>query len=247
MIKLFKSLIFISLLLTLSCSKHFVEQKTEPTHYSLKEYNENEAIKKALSKYKYKVDSATNSVIASTTDFVTKDGANCALGNFCCDALYFGAKKFYKSDSVDLVILNRGGLRINLPKGDIKIGTIFELMPFENELVLVTIKGEKLLEVLPALYDKPHPYYGMKVEINAKREIFATIKKAQIDKDKNYNIITSDYLAYGGDNFSFLKNPVEIKKSNLKIRDVFIDYCKYLTENKRQIIPYTDDRLQISK
>ncbi|MDX2174604.1 MAG: 5'-nucleotidase [Bacteroidota bacterium] len=247
MMKLYKCLIFILLLLTSSCSKHFVEQKTEPTHYSLKEYNENESVKKTLSIYKFKVDSATNSIIASTTDYITKDGANCALGNFCCDALYYGAKKFYKNDSVDLVILNRGGLRINLPKGDIKIGTIFELMPFENELVMVTIKGEKLLEVLPNLADKPHPFYGMKVEINAKREVFATVKKAQIDKTKNYNIITSDYLAYGGDNFSFLKNPVEMKKSNLKIRDVFIDYCIYLTENKRQIIPYTDDRLQISK
>lgn len=247
MAKTYRFLIFISLLLNLSCSKHFVEQKTEPTHYSLKGHNDNELVKKTLLIYKNKVDSATNSIIATTTDFVTKDGANCALGNFCCDALYFGAKKFYKNDSVDLVILNRGGLRINLPKGDIKIGTIFELMPFENELVMVTIKGEKLLEVLPSLADKPHPFYGMKVEINAKREVFATLKKTQIDKAKNYNIITSDYLAYGGDNFSFLKNPVEMKKSNLKIRDVFIDYCNYLSENKRPIIPYTDDRLQISK
>ena len=239
--------LFFILLLTFSCSKHFTPQKNEAKHYSLKEYNDNEASKKILLIYKQKVDSATNTVIASTTDFVTKDGANCPLGNFCCDALYYGARKFYKSDSIDLVILNRGGLRINLPKGDIKIGTIFELMPFENELVMVTIKGEKLLEVLPTLYDKPHPFYGMKVEINAKREIFVTVKKTQIDKEKNYNIITSDYLANGGDGFAFLKNPVEIKKSNLKIRDVFIDYCNYLTENKKQIIPYTDDRLQISK
>ncbi len=247
MIKLTKFFIYILMLLTLSCSKHFQPQKNEATHYSLKESNENIIIQKALSSYKFKVDSATNSVIASTIDFVTKDGANCALGNFCCDALYFSAKFFYKNDSIDLVILNRGGLRINLPKGNIKIGTIFELMPFENELVLVTIKGEKLLEVLPLLADKPHPFYGMKVEINTKKEIFASIKNVQIEKDKNYNIITSDYLAYGGDNFVFLKNPVEIKKSNLKIRDVFISYCNFLTENKRQIIPYTDDRLQISK
>ena len=136
-------------------------------------------------------------VIASTTNFVTKDGANCALGNFCCDALYFGAKNFYKNDSIDIVILNRGGLRINLPKGDIKIGTIFELMPFENELALVTITGDKLLEVLPALADKPHPFLGMKVEINAKKEVTATINNLPINKTKNYNIITSDYLANG--------------------------------------------------
>jgi 2',3'-cyclic-nucleotide 2'-phosphodiesterase (5'-nucleotidase family) len=134
-----------------------------------------------------------------------------------------------------------------LPKGDIKIGTIFELMPFENELVLVTIKGEKLLEALPTLHNNPHPFYGMKVVFKDNRVVLATINNNQIDKTKNYNIITSDFLAYGGDNFLFLKNPVELKKSNLKIRDVFIDYCNYLTQNKQQIIPYTDDRLHISK
>ncbi len=222
-------------------------QKNETAHYSLKEYNDNDLITNRLSVYKFKVDSATNTVIASSTDFVTKDGANCALGNFCCDALYFGAKNFFKNDSVDLVILNRGGLRINLPKGDIKVGTIFELMPFENELVLVTIKGEKLWEVLPSLADKPHPFLGMKVNINSKKEVSATVKNLPIEKDRNYTIVTSDYLAYGGDGFAFLKNPVDLKKSNLKIRDVFINYCKFLTDNKKQIIPYTDERLQISK
>ncbi len=245
--KIYHNFIFLLIVFALSCSKHFAPQKNEAKHYSLKEYNDNESSKKILASYKYKVDSATNTIIAYTTNFVTKDGANCALGNFCCDALYYGSTNYYKNDSIDLVILNRGGLRINLPKGDIKVGTIFELMPFENEMVLVTIKGEKLLEVLPALADKPHPFFGMKVEINAKKEILATIKNIQIEKTKNYNIITSDYLAYGGDGFVFLKNPVNIKKSTLKIRDVFISYCKFLTENKKQIIPYTDDRLQISK
>lgn len=247
MIKQYKLLIIFCLLFFLSCSKHFVEQKTEPSHYLLKEYDDNKILKNTLTTYKNKIDSATNTVIASTTDFLTKDGANCTLGNFCCDALYYGAKKFFKTDSVDLVIINRGGLRINLPKGDIKIGTIFELMPFENELVLVTIKGEKLLEALPTLQNSPHPFYGMKVVFKDNRVVLATINNNQIDKTKNYNIITSDYLAYGGDNFLFLKNPVELKKSNLKIRDVFIDYCNYLTQNKQQIIPHTDDRLQFSK
>lgn len=247
MISPLKLLRFFTFFLLLSCSKHYVEQKKEFNHFPLKSISESANLTKTINPYKIKVDSATNSVIATSTDFVTKDGVNCALGNFCCDALLYGAKKVFASDSIDLVILNRGGLRINLPKGDIKVGTIFELMPFENEMVLVTIKGEKLLEVLPNLKDKPHPFWGMKVIINAQQQVVATINNEQISKTKNYNIITSDYLAYGGDNFLFLKNPVELKKANLKIRDVFIDYCKYLTNAKKQIIPYTDDRLQISK
>ena len=143
--------------------------------------------------------------------------------------------------------MNRGGLRVNLPKGEIKVLNIFELMPFENELVLVKISGEKLFDCINYLAEKKHPYLGLQLKIENGNIKEAKIKNDEIDKSKTYTIITSDYLASGGDNFVFLKEPIELKKSNLKIRDAIIEYCIYLSENKKQIIPYTDGRFQISK
>ena len=145
------------------------------------------------------------------------------------------------------VFIYRGGLRVNLPKGDIKVVNIFELMPFDNDLILVKIKGEKLLEGVQTIIEKKHSFSGLKIRVENDILMEATINYSLIDKEKIYTIVTSDYLANGGDNFLFLKDPVGFEKSKLKIREAIINYCIFLTENKKQIVPYTDGRLQISK
>ena len=230
-----------------SCSKTYLKQKEDFTHHSLKENSENENAKITIAEYKVKVDNETNKTIAFSTDALLKDKEESTLGNFVCDALNFSAKQEFKNSNIDIVIMNRGGLRVNLPKGEIKVLNIFELMPFENELILVTISGEKLLEGLQTIVDKRHSFLGLQLKVENSKLLEATINKASIDKTKTYNIITSDYLASGGDNFNFFKDPTSTQKSNLKIRDAIINYCTYLTENKKQIIPYTDGRFQLSK
>ena len=235
----------IALILT-SCSKDYLKQKENFTHYSLKENSENKKVQTSISNYKLKVDTETEKTIATSVDALLKDGNESTLGNFVCDALAYSGKKEFKNAPIDLVLMNRGGLRINLPKGAIKVITIFELMPFENELVLVKISGEKLLEGLQTIIEKKHAFLGMHLKVENSKIVEATINQLAIEKNKNYSILTSDYLANGGDNFVFLKNPLTIEKCNLKIRDAIINYCTFLTDNKQQIIPYTDGRFQLS-
>lgn len=235
----------IALVLT-SCTTNYVKQKENFTHYSLKENSENKTVQTTISNYKLKVDAETEKIIATSTDAVLKDGNESTLGNFVCDAMVYSSKKEFKNTTIDLVLMNRGGLRINLPKGSIKVITIFELMPFENELVLVEITGEKLLEGLQTIIEKKHAFLGMHLKVENSKITEATINQLAIEKNKNYTILTSDYLANGGDNFVFLKNPLTLEKCNLKIRDAIINYCTFLTENKQQIIPYTDGRFQLS-
>ena len=74
-----------------------------------------------------------------------------------------------------------------------------------------------------------------------------TLNNIPIHQDTVYTILTSDYLANGGDNFSFLKNSIELKFLNLKIRDALIEYCKLLTSQNKTLKPYTDDRFSLSK
>ncbi|MBA2612796.1 MAG: 5'-nucleotidase C-terminal domain-containing protein [Bacteroidetes bacterium] len=239
--------LFLSILIISSCSKNYLKQKADFTHYSLKQDPESENAKITIAEYKIKVDAETKKVIASSYDILIKDAEESPLGNFVCDALKYNGEKEFKNLPIDIVLFNRGGLRVNLPKGDIKIINIFELMPFENELILVKISGEKLTEALQTLLEKRHPFLGLKIKAQNNTLVETTINGSFIDKTKIYTVVTSDYLANGGDNFLFLKAPVAIEKSSLKIRDALINYCNYLTENKKQIIPYTDGRLQISK
>lgn len=239
--------LFLSVLLSASCSKHYLKQKESFSHYSLKQNSESQIANVTIAEYKAKVDKQTEKIIAASTDVITKDGDENTLGNFVCDALKYSGEKEFKNLPIDIVMVNRGGLRTNLPKGDIKVVNIFELMPFENDLILVKIKGEKLLEGIKIIIEKKHSFLGLKIKVENNELTEATINGSLIDKEKTYTIVTSDYLANGGDNFIFLKDPLETEKSNLKIREAIINYCIFLTENKKQIVAYTDGRLQISK
>jgi 2',3'-cyclic-nucleotide 2'-phosphodiesterase (5'-nucleotidase family) len=235
-----------SLQLLASCGKHYTKQSQESCHTSLKENDENKATKTIVDSYKIKVESETNKVIALSDDAILKDGLESPLGNFVCDALMYNAWLEFKNSNPDVALVNRGGMRINLPKGDIKVSTIFELMPFENELVCVTISGKNLYNGITTILEKKHPFKGLKIDADKANKFTADLNGVPIDTLKNYNIITSDYLASGGDNFNFLKNPVNIQKSNLKIRDAIINYCNHLTKNNITIKPYTDGRITIS-
>jgi 2',3'-cyclic-nucleotide 2'-phosphodiesterase (5'-nucleotidase family) len=239
--------LFLSVLFFSACTKTYLKQKEDFSHTSLKENSESENAKITIAEYKVKVNAETEKVIATSTETLLKDGEESTLGNFVCDALNYSGQQEFKNTPIDLVIINRGGLRVNLPKGDIKVINIFELMPFENELVLVKISGEKLLEGVQTIIQKKHCFLGLRLKAENNKLLEVTINKENIDKTKNYTVLTSDYLANGGDDFLFLKDPFTIQKSNLKIRDAIINYCNYLTENKKQIIPYKDGRFQFSK
>lgn len=238
-------ILFVSLFI--SCSRKYIKQKEDFSHYSLIGNAENIKLKKVVDEYKSKVDSATEKTIAISSEALMRENAQSTLGNFVCDALKYSAEKELKNSAIDLILLNRGGLRINLPKGEIKVSTIFELMPFDNELVLVTITGKKLNEGLATLLGKNHFYLGMKIKVDGVNDVKATISGNKIDTLLTYNIITSDFLANGGDRFTFLQNPLLLTQTHIKVRDAIIDYCNFLTHSGKQIIPYTDDRLEISK
>ena len=243
-----KILYFISFVFVLeSCSKIYIKQEQNFTHFNLKDVSSNQKVNAELINYKFKITEETEKIIAYSTAVLQKEGDETTLGNFVCDALMFAAKKEFVNIKPDAVLINRGGLRVNLPAGNIKIINVFELMPFENELVLITITGQKLLDGIASVIEKKHPFLGLVVKAENQKLIEAKINGEKIEPQKLYTIITSDYLAGGGDSFGFLKNPVVIEKSNLKIRDAIINYCIYLSENKKQLIPYTDGRLQISK
>ncbi len=202
-------------------------------------------INTSITPYKQKVDSITNSVIAYAEGVFNKEGDNYSLGNFSCDGIYYMATLHYKFP-INIVLLNKGGLRVNLPKGEIKTSNLFELMPFENELVLCKLKGKYLLEGSKILIDKKAAFYGMKINGDV-TNYKITLNNIPIHQDTVYTILTSDYLANGGDNFSFLKNSIELKFLNLKIRDALIEYCKLLTSQNKTLKPYTDDRFSLSK
>lgn len=207
------------------------------------------AITAIINPYKIGIDSVMNEVICISNKEMTKGRPESLLGNFVTDLCL---EQF--SDQVEICIMNNGGLRFPLPKGEVTIGDIYKLMPFENKLVVLELNGLELFSLIEYIYSREgEPFSGLKIYsrdscmILSNRNILyrngdnILISKpvtasscggeeevyidGRIDKTYKIRILTSDYLAYGGDKMSFFKGKDQ-HNLETKLRDTIISYCK---------------------
>ena len=130
-------------------------------------------------------------------------------------------QKVTETHKADFCLLNYGGIRASLPKGAIKRKDIYQLMPFENELVVVELADTDFYRVLDYLkISGGHPISNIKLAVNKDRITH------NLDLNKTIRILTSDYLANGGDKMSFFKDSVSHTKTGLKIRDILLLECE---------------------
>lgn len=175
-----------------------------------------------------------DSVLAYSADTYSKsDGDfNTAIGNFMADAVYSEANPIFKNrtgKNIDMVLLNHGGIRSILSKGNVTKRTAYEIMPFENSIVVVALKGAQIDSLVHYLSSKKraHPISKLKLTINENHNIVeAKIKGKGIESDKVYYVATNDYLYNGGDNMTFFKTNDSLYVLNYKIRNALIDHFK---------------------
>ena len=124
-------------------------------------------------------------------------------------------------------MLNHGGIRSVIPKGDVTARVAYEVMPFENSAIVVTLKGEQIQEMVNyiVLNKKAHPLAGMSFAIDKNNiAINILIQGIPLDKNSYYNVVTSDYLVNGGDNMTFFSKATAKYDLDYKLRNIIIDY-----------------------
>lgn len=198
-----------------------------------------------INPYKQQIDKEMNEVLISSPKAATKGQPEGELGNLVSDIVLAKANERSKQ-KVDMCMLNNGGLRSALPAGDITLGKVFELMPFENEMVVVTLEGQKVQEMLNyAASNGGMPLAGLTAEIKDTTAINIKIGGEAFDISKSYRVATSDYLAGGGDKMKFFKNPISLEVTKLKIRDAIIEYMREENKKGNKLNPHKDGRFSI--
>ena len=174
---------------------------------------------------------------------------NTAIGNLMADIVYSeGNKVFSKrtNKNIDAVLLNHGGIRATISKGNITTKTAFEVMPFENSIVVVALKGQQLDSMMDYLRHakRAHPVSGVELQMDKDFNITkALIQGKPIDKKKTYYLATNDYLYDGGDRMRFFKPNDSVYYLDYKIRNAMIDYFKKVDT----INPKIDNRFTQTK
>ncbi|SEG49075.1 5'-nucleotidase, C-terminal domain [Halpernia humi] len=225
-------LIVFSSLLLFSCRAKIGVAKvhTESNHIISSELKDDPAFDAVIAPYKKKLAATMNAVISHTKVDLTKNGENSNLGNLLADYTFEGAAEWAKKNNkpaVDAAVINIGGIRSTIGKGNILLRHVFEVMPFENEVVIMKLKGSDLQGLFDyyAKTQKNNPVSHLFIETEAGKITKESINGEKIDPSKDYYIATSDYLAFGGDNMVFFKKG-EMISTGIKLRDLFVEKFK---------------------
>jgi 2',3'-cyclic-nucleotide 2'-phosphodiesterase (5'-nucleotidase family) len=166
-----------------------------------------------------------------------------SLGNFMVDAMLYTARQKFGTP-VDAAFTNYGGIRINqLPRGPVTRGKIFELMPFDNLLVLQQVRGDVLQQFLDlTAASGGWPVAGLTMQIRDKKAVNVSVNGQPLDPSKTYTIANSDYVANGGDDAAMLKAVSQQNRGYL-LRDALFDYIQALKGQGKNISAKVENRV----
>ncbi|MEQ1732510.1 MAG: 5'-nucleotidase [Bacteroidia bacterium] len=229
-----------------------VKTETQSIHFKTTENNtEKKEEVDYIAPYKKLIDAEMNAVLGTADIAHVKDLPESTLGNLTCDLVQEQASIIYLAKygrKIDIVMLNNGGLRASLPKGAITRGKLFELMPFENDIAVLTLSGEKTKELFDYVArNHGMPMAGIKLGIQDTIAKTILINKVPFDETKTYTIATSDYLAAGGDKMKFFNKPLEYHLIGLKLRDAIIQGVEAKTKEGKTLNYPKDGRIFYEK
>jgi 2',3'-cyclic-nucleotide 2'-phosphodiesterase (5'-nucleotidase family) len=199
-----------------------------------------------IAPYRNRLNTVLDSTLAVAAGPITKtDGDyNSSLGNLMADIVFAEASPIFKQrtgHTIDFVLLNFGGIRAPIAPGKVSARTAYEVMPFENSIVVVKLNGksvQKLVDYLIAS-KKAHPISGIQVVLDANNHpVKISIQDKPFDERNDYFVATSDYLLGGGDRMFFFEEATEHTDINYYVRNAMIDYFNKVDS----LSPVVDDR-----
>jgi 2',3'-cyclic-nucleotide 2'-phosphodiesterase (5'-nucleotidase family) len=241
----------IFLLLLPSCTRNFTVSQTNTQQYILNQQQPADlAINDLVKPYRDSLDSKVNRVlVTSESDLFSGGGRNAkpeqiAMGNFMVDACLAIARQKAKTlgkPEPDISIFTWGSIRGSLPKGEVTLRHIYQLMPFENEMVVLTLNAAQTQTLLNHLALNNNPIAGATIKKGESNQI--QVNGSPLDETKLYRVLASDYLAFGGDNISVLMEASDRYFCEMKVRDAIVLYLEDLKANGKTLVPNYEQRI----
>ncbi|UOG73921.1 5'-nucleotidase C-terminal domain-containing protein [Hymenobacter tibetensis] len=197
--------------------------------------------------YRQRVTEQMTAVIGTAPVALLKNSGESPLANFVADLQRSRASREL-GQTIDLGVMTNGGLRAPLPAGQVTLGAVFELMPFENELVVLDAPAE----VVQQLFD-----YGARVKMAFSGATYAVNPSGKATnirinsqpfnpaQSRLYTIAISDYLAGGGDNMVFLK-AIKPRGTGVLLRNAIADQIRELTKQGKLVEAKVENRVKSS-
>lgn len=189
-----------------------------------------------LDPYRHGVDSIMNNPVGTSARFMRNSSA--AMQNWVSDATVEIIKELTGFKHIDCAIMNKGGIRTDMPKGTVTEGVIGSMFPFDNRFVVLEIPGTELMESIKLMCGRGGDAVSkeLKATYNDKGEVLsATVNGKKIDPQKNYIVATIDYLANGGDYMEPLTRCKRLFVDTQKYGNHMLNYVKQLEAKGKKI------------
>ncbi len=197
-----------------------------------------------IAPYRVAVEAEMRELVATAPAPIERRNPEGPLGNLVADAIRAGGAEA-TGKPVDLAFNNSGGIRNNIPAGPITVGTLFEVMPFDNSIVVFELKGESLQRTLDSAAGRGgDPISGGRLVISRGAATQVTIGGRPLDPERTYRVATNDYVFDGGGRFGGLKDASKVVRTGVLLRDALIEHVRRVTNAEGQLIVAVDGRVQ---
>ncbi|MEO1527441.1 MAG: 5'-nucleotidase C-terminal domain-containing protein [Planctomycetota bacterium] len=201
-----------------------------------------------VSPYREKLQAVMGEEIGTAEASIGRSRPESPLGNLIADAILHHAKSEIDPEA-DLALMNNGGIRLpEIPAGAITVADIYQLVPFDNRVVVLTLTGRQIETVLQSLAEQGgEPLSGVtyqleKVTSGDKSKWKPTniqIAGRDLELEATYKLATLDYLAGIGGELAVLKEASERQDGEPFLRDLMIERIREL----KTIRPTLDGRV----
>ncbi len=221
---------------------HFAPATSQPVG---KTQADDPAVAALIRPYHDKVAAQMQAVLGTAPTALAKQPGESPLANFVADLQRQRAAEVLH-EPIPLGVMTNGGLRAGLPAGPVTLGNVFELMPFENELVVLDAPAA----VVQQMFD-----YAAHVKMAVSGAVYTATADGHAHdiriggqpfdpaQAKPYAIAISDYLAGGGDNLLFFKTIIP-RHTGVLLRAAIADHIRELTKAGKPVTARVEGRVK---
>jgi 2',3'-cyclic-nucleotide 2'-phosphodiesterase (5'-nucleotidase family) len=202
-----------------------------------------------LKPYKQKVDSVMGPVVGRSARYMKATRPEGPLSNLLSDILVWAAKDY--GEQPDFGLYNMGGVRADLPKGDVTYGDVLDIAPFENRIAFGTLTGAEVLELFSQMAAVGGEGVSSSVRMTISKDgrlLSATIHGQPVDPTKDYRLTTIDYLLGGTDKMEALKKCRNVnapKDANNNSRFIIMNYFRHMMQQGKEVDAQIEGRVVV--
>ena len=239
-------------LLLASCTQHYRLASVERTRILVDSRYDGAPDARAaqfMEPYKHQVDSIMSPVVGRAARYLAADRPESPLSNLLTDILVWGSKTF--NEKPDFAVYNIGGMRAAFAEGEVTVGDVVDVAPFENKICFLTLKGKDVTELFRQLARRGGEglSHGVQLVISKSGELLsAKVDGKDIDPEKEYRVATLDYLSQGNDGMVAFKQGYDIlspQKEENNIRFLIMSYFREKMAQGKAVDAVVEGRIKI--